>query len=517
MKTAVLYIRVSTDEQADRGYSLGVQQEQLEKYCEVQGIEILKLFREDHSAKDFERPEFKKFMEYAKSNYRNIDQFLFVSWDRFSRNAPDAYTIIGKLRKWNIEPQAITQPIDFNVPQSKIMLSIYLTLPEVDNDVRSEKITSGIRGANKLGRWTSKAPIGYLNRRDEQNKPIIVKAENAHHIEWAFKEAAKAVRPWDDIRRELNSKGVCIQKSTFCRMLRNPAYMGKIYIKATETEEAYLADGIHEPIVSETLFYQVQKAMDGRIKKLNKHRVFTDKEELPLRGLLACSNCGHHITGSASRSRNGKRHFYYHCNKCKQERFKADSANESIEGLLEAMEVNEEVQNLYMRILESEQNGNPKQQAQKKSTLVQKLNKMRERKENLQNAFLDGDIEAKDYSELKKKIEYAIEDLKAEIAKLKETKSSFQQQLKQTIQVLPNMLEWYRNSSVQQKKELLGSIFPEKLVFDGKQVRTTIINPVLALVLRYAAEFRENKKGQNEFYSYLSHLVVPPGLEPGTT
>ena len=69
------------------------------------------------------------------------------------------------------------------------------------------------------------------------------------------------------------------------------------------------------------------------------------------------------------------------------------------------------------------------------------------------------------------------------------------------------MLEWYRNISVQQKKKLLGSIFPEKFVFDSKQVRATIINPVLALVLKYAAEFRENKKGQNEFYSYLSHLV----------
>lgn len=54
MKTALLYIRVSTDEQADKGYSLQHQEERLRKYCELQGINVIGLFKDDHSAKTFQ-------------------------------------------------------------------------------------------------------------------------------------------------------------------------------------------------------------------------------------------------------------------------------------------------------------------------------------------------------------------------------------------------------------------------------------------------------------------------------
>lgn len=59
-RTAILYIRVSTDEQADKGYSLKHQEEILRKYCEIQNIAVVTLFQEDHSAKTFIRPEFTK-------------------------------------------------------------------------------------------------------------------------------------------------------------------------------------------------------------------------------------------------------------------------------------------------------------------------------------------------------------------------------------------------------------------------------------------------------------------------
>jgi len=57
MKVADLYIRVSTDEQADKGYSQRSQEELLRKYCTINGISIRKVMFEDHSAKSFDRPE----------------------------------------------------------------------------------------------------------------------------------------------------------------------------------------------------------------------------------------------------------------------------------------------------------------------------------------------------------------------------------------------------------------------------------------------------------------------------
>lgn len=56
MKIADLYIRVSTDEQAEKGYSQRDQEERLRRYCEFNNITIRKVIYEDYSAKSFALP-----------------------------------------------------------------------------------------------------------------------------------------------------------------------------------------------------------------------------------------------------------------------------------------------------------------------------------------------------------------------------------------------------------------------------------------------------------------------------
>lgn len=97
MKTAILYIRVSTDEQADTGYSQRSQDEMLRRYCELNNISIKAVFFEDHSAKTFNRPEFQKMLLQLRKHKGMADLVLFTKWDRFSRNAGDAYGMINTL------------------------------------------------------------------------------------------------------------------------------------------------------------------------------------------------------------------------------------------------------------------------------------------------------------------------------------------------------------------------------------------------------------------------------------
>lgn len=137
MKIADLYIRVSTDEQADKGYSQRNQEDVLLKYCEINNIKVRKVLFEDHSAKTFERPEWKNLLIELKKHKGKTDLVLFTKWDRFSRNASDAYQMISTLRKMGVEPQAIEQPLDMNVPENKMMLAVYLTTPEIENDRRA--------------------------------------------------------------------------------------------------------------------------------------------------------------------------------------------------------------------------------------------------------------------------------------------------------------------------------------------------------------------------------------------
>ncbi|MEO1076048.1 MAG: recombinase family protein, partial [Bacteroidota bacterium] len=60
MRSVILYTRVSTDEQADRGYSLRDQEARLRTYCDRERLTVAAHYQDDHSAKTFERPAWTK-------------------------------------------------------------------------------------------------------------------------------------------------------------------------------------------------------------------------------------------------------------------------------------------------------------------------------------------------------------------------------------------------------------------------------------------------------------------------
>lgn len=161
MKKVAIMSRVSSDEQA-KGFSLDVQYDALTRHCQRFDYEVVYVITEDHSAKTFNRPEWKKWKKHVKINFRDIDMLLVTKWDRFTRNHVDGHIEIrDHINKWNITIQAIEQPIDFSIPEQKALLAFYLVMPEIDNDRRSIKIKDGIRKGLKQGKWRRKAPLGY--------------------------------------------------------------------------------------------------------------------------------------------------------------------------------------------------------------------------------------------------------------------------------------------------------------------------------------------------------------------
>ena len=265
MKIADLYIRVSTDEQADKGYSQRSQEELLRKYCDINGISIRKVIFEDHSAKTFNRPEWKSYLLDLRKHKGLADFVLFLKWDRFSRNAGDAYQMINTLRKLGVEPQAIEQPLDLAIPENKMMLAFYLAAPEVENDRRALNVIHGMRRARKEGRYMGLAPIGYTNKTDESGRKFIAPEEpQAGILRWAFNQIAEGVYNTEQVFKMAKEKGFSGTKGLFWFAIRNPVYCGKIFIPKYKDEESRFVKGLHEPIISESLYYRVQDVLDGR-------------------------------------------------------------------------------------------------------------------------------------------------------------------------------------------------------------------------------------------------------------
>src|SRR5690349_5033927 len=129
-----------------------------------------------------------------------------------------------------------------------MMLSIYLTIPEIDNDVRGINTRMGMRRSLKEGRWTGGAPTGYKNDRDHLKKPILVPSDKALLVRESFEFFASGLYEKEELRRMMNKKGLTLSKSQFPNMLENILYIGKIFVPEFKGEEAQVVQGLHEPI-----------------------------------------------------------------------------------------------------------------------------------------------------------------------------------------------------------------------------------------------------------------------------
>jgi site-specific DNA recombinase len=508
---AILYIRVSTDEQADKGYSLKHQEERLKSYCQFHNIEVIGLYKDDHSAKSFERPAFKQLLNFLKKNRKSSNLLLFTKWDRFSRNAADAYAMINTLNGFGIEPQAVEQPLDLNIPENKIMLAFYLAAPEVENDRRALNVIVGMRRAKKDGRWMATAPKGYKNIRNEQNKPIIVPSPDAKYIKWIFEEINKGILHADQVRKLVNKKGFEISRAYFWTMIRNPVYCGKIFITAYKEEDSCYVQGIHEPLISEKLFYNVQDILNGRKKNVQNRSA--QNKELPLRGFLICKKCGGNLTGSASKGMGGK-YFYYHCQPGCPERIKAEEANKEAINELKKIPAKKEAIDLYRIILEKQLKKNSKESISDKEKIVTEIKKNQERIDNAQQLMLDGELPMSEYKVIKNRYDRIIKESQEQMTNSSSTVSGYKKYLDFGFSFLQTVDHFYVSAKPAIQLQTLSSIYAEKLVFENNSYRTPIYREELAMILNTGNGFIENKKGQNQNNLILSSGVVPTGIEP---
>lgn len=438
---------------------------------------------------------------------------LFLKWDRFSRNAGDAYMMISRLNKLGAEPQAIEQPLDLNIPENKIMLAFYLAAPEVENDRRSLNTIAGMRRAMKDGRHVTGAPKGYKNTRNELNKPIIVPGKTAPLVKWVFEEVAKGVLTIKDVWRMARRQGLDVGRSNIWYLLRNPIYYGKIFIPAYKDEQAMMVPGLHEPIISEALFHEVQDVLDGKKRKTVSK--YTAKDELPLRGFLQCPRCGRNLTGSASKG-NGGTYFYYHCAPGCKERVKAEEANDHFKKELTKIVVWDKYITLFEKVMEDYHRQTCKEDSNMASGIQAEIDKNRLRIANAQQLMLDGELSATDYREVKSRYEPAIEQLERKKLGISQVDANLMEYVRETADLLRNLPKYYEQSSLSVKQKLIGSIYTGKLIFEENEYRTTELNEVIVQIRKLGADAEQIKKRLASNNGSQSEQVTPQGLEPWT-
>ncbi len=510
----IIYKRVSTETQKERGFSLRHQDEMLRRYCEFKGYNIVNAYTEDFSAKDFNRPEFQKLLLYVKANKKKVDLILFTKWDRFARNLEEALRTIRELKGKGVSVQAIEQPLDLENVDNKTMLALYLVGPEVENDKISARTIDGLLRARKEGAWPGKAPYGYSNFRNDSGKSTLIPNNKSDLVITAFEEVEKNIESIDSIRRRLKEKGMELCKQAFLNMLKNVAYIGKVNVPAYKKDEEYITDGLHEGIVTEELFRRVQLVIKGRRKgdSIPSHK----NEAFPLRNFIVCAVCGQNLNGSKSRGRSGVRYAYYHCRKRCPTYVPEQVVDMRFIEMLGSLNIKEEVILLFGEILK-DVFGNSEKETQKKiKQLILEKEELDSKIIKAEDRLLAEDIALENFNKITNRLSNRIMDINNEILVLSEKKENPVNYLNASRLVLTNLDSLYKKLPYDLKRTLIGSIFPEKVVISNEDCRTTSCNEVMIFLTSIERDSRLLECKKPLGLSGLSTFAPFPGLEPGT-
>ena len=514
MKNVIIYTRVSTDEQRKSGYSLQYQEESLIKYCQIKKYNIIKHYQDDYTGTTFDRPEYNELLLFCKANKTNIDLILVIKWDRFARNAPDAFQMIKKLNNWGIEINSSEQPLDLTQPESKLMLSNYLVMSEIESDRTSMRTKDALHQAAKNGRYTGRAPYGFDNTKDEEKKSMLVRNNESKNVIESFRLMAKGIYTYEEVRQIMSTKGFKKHKTPFKNMLTNVAYIGKVLVKEYKKEPMQIVNGVHEGFIDEDIFYRVQEILQGNNKKISK----TNKRnpELPLRGYLICDKCGGNLTGERAKGNGGYYHYYRCQNGCK-ERFSAKIAHTEFNSFLQNITIPEEVAILYKEIVKDvfkEKEGDRDVEINK---LKKDIDEVNANILKLDEKFhIQEKIEINTYERLSSHYTKQLLDLKNRINILQDTDSNITKYFDFGISLFTNPSIAYEASPIEIKQKFIGSIFPNKLTFSENKYRTNVDdNSILDLIFKIKElESIDNKKAAKN--SGLYYKAPLPGLEPGT-
>ncbi len=476
----------------------------------------MQIFEEDYSAKTFDRPEYIKLQQYLKQNKRKVDLMLFTKWDRFSRNAGESYQQINLLQKIGVTPDAIEQPLDLTVPEQLLMLAVYLSVPEVENKRRSLNTIAGMRRSAKEGRYVGATPRGYDSVRDSIDKPLLVPNKLSKYIREAFELIATGKYSQREVRERLSEKRVNISRSQFSVILNNPIYMGYVRLKAYNDENEELIQGIHDPIISEDLFYRAQKTISGR---RNKPLAYKTKsiEKYPLRGLIECSKCGRNLTASSAKG-NGGMYYYYHCSDGCKNIISTKSVHSELATILSDLSVNNEVKELYSLMLQEQLKTNSKEEKNFRKKVKRQLDDVQSKIQKTKNLFIEGHLEKDDYGQIMVRLKTQSAELKTQLSDRENDidYNELGEYMNWGFGYVKNLHKYYEQADTEGKRLIVGLMFPEKFVFEQNRLQTNHVDETFQLLCNGSKGFKRIKKRDNSKKMNLSRLVTPAGFKPAT-
>ena len=166
-KLAGIYIRVSTEDQAREGFSLGEQEEKLRQLCKFKEYQIFKVYQDAGiSAKDMEhRPGFQEMMDDMRKG--KINYIVAYKLDRVTRSVRDLELLIAELEKYDCYLICERDDVNTSTANGRFFVRMLTVLSQLEIEVVSERTKFGMSGAIKAGHLPGTCPLGYYRDTDK--------------------------------------------------------------------------------------------------------------------------------------------------------------------------------------------------------------------------------------------------------------------------------------------------------------------------------------------------------------
>ncbi len=297
VEEVALYVRVSTEEQAINGDSLRTQREELTKYALANHFHIMGIYEDDgFSATNLKRPALQKMLQDVKQ--KKINRILITKLDRLSRGVRNYYKILDVLDENEVYWTTVFEKYDSSTANGRLHINIMLSVAENESAQTSERIKSVFKTKLQSKEIVSGSiAIGYK----KDNKKLVVDEKNRQFVIDTFMYYSKCNSIYKTFENFTFKHGLNYAQT--CRLLHN-----KLYIGIKETRYGDIPNYC-EPIVSNELFYKVQKLLQKNERK----RVSID-DTLIFSGLLRCAECHYKLTGKIYKTNTSTCKYYYLCN-----------------------------------------------------------------------------------------------------------------------------------------------------------------------------------------------------------
>ncbi len=334
-----IYVRVSTDDQRDNGYSIDSQLRMIKEYCEKNDYSIVDVYNDaGYSGKDLMRPEMQRLLADIKS--KKIDKLIAIKVDRLTRNNYDGFWLLNYCEEHDVKIELILEPYDVSTANGEMIFGMNLVFGQRERKEIGARTKRAMEEMALKHIHPSKAPYGYTRNKDTGHLEIEpIEAQVVKEIFKLCKEG-HSTRGIATIMKDNNaylSPGKWASDRVY-KILTNSIYIGIFeYGKYKRKPQDILrVKDYCEPIIDEITWNATRNIL---VK--NKHSNYGEHIHL-FSGLVKCPICGEIMASSESfKYPNGKLKVYYHL-RCK---------NHNCSGF--GLHYNtEKIENKFKRILE---------------------------------------------------------------------------------------------------------------------------------------------------------------------